>query len=82
MGLSVAHPIEAAWAVFLLYWAGGARHVKAPRRSEPWLPRLAKYWLPLMVAVLLLQPVRGYESSILRLRVLPDTAWLPVLGMI
>lgn len=82
MAVSVAHLIEAAWAAFLLYWAWSARQVKAPQRSEPWLPRLFKYWLPLMVAVLLLQPVRGYEGSILRLRVLPDTAWLPVLGLI
>lgn len=81
MALPVGHLIEAAWAAFLLFWAWSARHVKAARRSEPRLPRLFKYWLPLMVAVLLLQPVRGYDDSLLRLRVVPDTAWLPLLGM-
>ena len=82
MAPSAGHLIEAAWTAFLLYWAWSARHVKAARRSEPWLPRLFKYWLPLMVAVLLLQPVRGYEDSLLRLRVLPDIAALPWLGAV
>jgi protein-S-isoprenylcysteine O-methyltransferase Ste14 len=73
--------IEAAWAAFLLYWAWSARHVKVTRRSEPLLPRLFKYWLPLMVAVLLIVPIRLYDGSLLHLRLLPAVKWLAVLGM-
>lgn len=73
--------IEAAWAVFLLYWGAGARRVKRAQRSEPLGPRLFKYWLPIIAAVLLVQPVRSYPSSALHWRVLPDTTWMPVIGM-
>jgi len=74
--------IESAWAVFLLYWAWSAREVKDARRSEPLGPRLFKYWLPVVAAALLIQPVRGYPSSALHWRFVPDMAWLALLGLV
>lgn len=81
MRLPIAVLIEAGWACFLLYWAWSARGAKRALRSEPLGPRLLKYWLPIAAAVLLIQPVRGYPSSALHWRFVPDTAWLPVLGL-
>jgi protein-S-isoprenylcysteine O-methyltransferase Ste14 len=74
-------PIEAAWAVFLLYWVASASRVKRAQRSEPLGPRLFKYWLPVVSAALLVQPVRSYPASMLHWRFMPDTHWVPVLGM-
>ena len=79
--LPVRQLIEAAWIAFLLYWGWSARHVKGTRRSEPLLPRLFKYWLPLLLAVLLVEPIPLLDASVLGVRLVPDTAWLPVLGM-
>ena len=82
MNLPIGHLIEAAWLVFLLYWAWSARRVKGARRSEPLSPRLLKYWLPLAVAACLIQRVRAYPSSLLHLRVLPESTSLLVLGLL
>jgi protein-S-isoprenylcysteine O-methyltransferase Ste14 len=82
VNLPIAPLIEAAWLVFAVYWGWSARRVKGARRSEPLGPRLFKYWLPLAVAVWLIQPLRDYPPAFLHLRVVPDSASLLVLGML
>lgn len=82
MNLPIGRLIEAAWLVFLLYWSLSAPRVKGAQRSEPLASRLLKYWLPLAAAVLLIQPVRGYPSSFLHLRVVPESAALLLLGLL
>lgn len=81
MYLPIGKLIEAAWFVFIAYWAIQARAVKSTARNEPFAARFLKYWLPLIVAANLLQPMHGHDDSLGRLRFVPDTAWLPVLGM-
>ena len=54
MELPIGQIIRVLWLCFGLYWLWGWRQVKSARRSEPALPRLLKYWLPLAIAVLLL----------------------------
>lgn len=82
MHVNIGMLIKAAWFVFLAYWAIQARAVKSTARNEPFVARFLKYWLPLIVAVLLLQPIHGHHDALLRLRFVPGTAWLPVLGML
>lgn len=82
MALDTTPWIEAAWAVFLVYWGASARWVKRPARSEPLGPRLFKYWLPLAVAALLIRPVRSYPSSLLHWRFMPDAMWAAMLGLV
>ena len=81
MSLETRPWIEAAWAVVLVYWVASARWVKRPARSEPLGSRLYKYWLPLAAAAMLIQPPRGYPSSFLHWRFMPDDAWVPMLGL-
>lgn len=81
MYLPIGRLIESAWFVLVVYWAIQARAVKSTARNEPFVARFFKYWLPLMVAVMLLQPIHGYDDSLARLRFVPDTAWLPLIGM-
>lgn len=66
--------IEAAWAVFLLYWGWNWLRVKPAVRDEPVLPRLLKYWLPLGVAVLLIEPTGLFDATPLGLRFVPLAA--------
>lgn len=80
MHLSIGTLIKAAWLVFIVYWAIQARAVKATARSEPFVARFIKYWLPLIVGIALVLPWSGHMASGLRLRFVPSTAWLPLCG--
>jgi len=80
MHLPLGDIIKAGWLVFLLYWAIRARDAKAAVRSEPFVLRLLKHWLPLMVGAVLVLPWRGGEHSLLRLRFVPPEAALSILG--
>ena len=82
MHLPIEHIIGLAWVVLLVYWAWSARHVKSTSRTESFAARFLKYWLPLIVAVILLQPIRGSADSLLRARFVPYAAWPAVLGML
>jgi protein-S-isoprenylcysteine O-methyltransferase Ste14 len=82
MNFSIGHTIEAAWVVFLAYWAWSSLKVKQTRRTEAFASRFLKYWLPLMVAVLLLEPITGFVGTVLGQRFLPQTTWIPLLGML
>jgi protein-S-isoprenylcysteine O-methyltransferase Ste14 len=73
--------IEAAWAVLLVYWVASARWASRPARSEPLGPRLYKYGLPLATVAMLIRPPRGYPSSLLHWRFMPDVAWVAMLGL-
>ncbi|PXV55353.1 Protein-S-isoprenylcysteine O-methyltransferase Ste14 [Dyella jiangningensis] len=73
MALSIEPVIKASWMLFVLYWLWGWRRVKDARRSEPVLPRLLKYWLPLMLAALLIGPEPWFHGTWLGSRVYPAT---------
>ncbi|MBU6247761.1 MAG: isoprenylcysteine carboxylmethyltransferase family protein [Xanthomonadaceae bacterium] len=82
MHLPLGDIIKAGWLVFLLYWAILARHAKAAIRSEPLVLRLLKLWLPLMIGTVLVLPWRGGEDTLLRLRFVPSTLTLSILGAV
>ncbi|HEX5306181.1 MAG TPA: isoprenylcysteine carboxylmethyltransferase family protein [Dyella sp.] len=82
MQLPVARLIEAGWFIFIAYWAIQARAVKSTARSEPFLARFLKYWLPLMVGTALVLPWRGGDDTLLRARFAPPQLWLPLLGVL
>ena len=80
MHLPIELLIFCGWLFFLAFWALNARQVKSTARNEPSAARFFKYWLPLFVAVLLVQPIHGMPDSLIRLRFVPPTNWLPLLG--
>lgn len=82
MQLPITKLIEAGWFVFIAYWAIQARAVKSTARSEPFLSRFLKYWLPLVVGTVLVLPWRGGEDTLLRARFAPSSLWLPLLGVL
>lgn len=73
--------LSLAWLVFLAYWAWSARRLKHATRSETAWRQLAAYWLPLLVAVLLLGPGEWYEGSWLSERFVPKQLPISATGV-
>jgi protein-S-isoprenylcysteine O-methyltransferase Ste14 len=67
------HGIDAAWWVLLVFWVWSAWGNKAAARGEPWMTRVALYWLPLAAAFLLLGPGEWYGHTWLREGIVPHT---------
>lgn len=83
MQQSIEVLIFCGWLFFLASWAWNARRVKSTARNESSAARLFKYWLPLIVAVVLVQPIHGMQDySLIRLRFVPPTIWVPLLGVL
>ena len=78
----IALLISAGWFAFIAYWAIQARAVKSTARSEPFVARLLKYSLPLMVGTVLVLPWHGGAGTLLRTRFAPPGAWLPWSGVL
>lgn len=80
MELPIGPFIKAMWLIFALYWLWGWRRVKGAQRKEAILPRLVKYWLPLVIAIALIGPGDWFGSSWLHARMYPASAAIAVLG--
>jgi protein-S-isoprenylcysteine O-methyltransferase Ste14 len=80
MELPIGPFIKTMWLIFTLYWLWGWRRVKGAQRKEPILPRLLKYWLPLVIAILLIGPTDWYRGTWLGSRMYPGSDAVAVLG--
>ncbi len=65
--------IDLAWYTLLAYWLWNARGNKAAIRTEGWLVQALLYWMPLVVAFLLLGPGEWFGHSWLREGIVPHT---------
>ena len=82
MDISFTTLAVAAWLFFLGYWLWSARRLKPSTRAEPALPRFFKYWLPIILAILLMWPNAWLDGTVLGRRFLPDTYGLALLGLL
>ena len=80
MELPIGPFIKTMWLIFTLYWLWGWRRVKGAQRKEPMLPRLLKYWLPLVIAILLIGPGDWYGGTWLGTRMYAGSDAAAVLG--
>ncbi|MGH8062306.1 MAG: methyltransferase family protein [Pseudoxanthomonas sp.] len=73
----MSHEFSAAlritWCVVLFYWFWSARQAKPSIQTEPLGKRLLAYWLPLLVAVLLLGPGEWFGHGPLREQFVPHS---------
>lgn len=58
--------IKIIWMLVLLYWFISGFGSKKAQHKEPFLKRFAQYWLPLIIAILLLGPGEWFGHSWLR----------------
>jgi protein-S-isoprenylcysteine O-methyltransferase Ste14 len=75
------HALRITWLVLGVYWLWSARFVKGTALQEPWSVRFAAYWLPIIVAVLLLGPGRWFGHSLLRDQFVPHTTCVYSFGL-
>ena len=72
--------IKVCWYAVAIYWLWVYRRNKAPEQTEPLFKRLVVYWLPFVVALLLLGPGEWFGHSLLRQQFVPHTTLVYSVG--
>ena len=75
------HALRITWLVVLGYWLWAARSAKLTQQQESFAKRLLAYWLPLLVAALLLGPGDWFGRSLLREQFVPHTTLVYSVGL-
>lgn len=75
------HALRITWLALIGYWLWAARSAKRSEWQEPLARRLLAYWLPLLVAVLLLGPGDWFGHSLLREQFVPHTTLVYSIGL-
>ena len=75
------HGLRLTWVAVLGYWLLSARSAKRAVSQESLAVRLAVYWLPLAIAVLLLGPGPWFGHSLLREQFVPHTVPVYATGL-
>ena len=75
------HALRMTWLIVIAYWLWGARSAKATEQQESFPKRLLAYWLPLLIAVLLLGPGDWFGHSLLREQFVPHTTLVYSIGL-
>jgi protein-S-isoprenylcysteine O-methyltransferase Ste14 len=75
------HALRITWIAVLGYWLWAAHSAKTVQQQEPFAKRLWVYWLPLLIAGLLLGPGEWFGHSLLREQFVPHTMLVYALGL-
>jgi protein-S-isoprenylcysteine O-methyltransferase Ste14 len=75
------YALRITWLAVIGYWLWSARSAKGAVMQEPFLVRLTVYWLPLVIAALLLGPGPWFGHSLLREQFVPHTTFVYSLGL-
>jgi protein-S-isoprenylcysteine O-methyltransferase Ste14 len=82
MAMSFDSLFGGVWLLWMVYWGISAIGVKSAIRVESNASRFFKYWLPIIVAVLLLWYSRGWlQGTPLGRRFVPAELWVVWLGL-
>src|SRR5690349_10972693 len=76
------HALRATWLAVIAYWLWSSRSAKGAARQESLVTRWLAYWLPLLVAALLLGPGHWFGHSLLREKMLPHTPLVWSAGLV
>jgi protein-S-isoprenylcysteine O-methyltransferase Ste14 len=75
------HALRITWIVVLGYWLWAAHSAKPSQQQESFAKRLLAYWLPLLIAALLLGPGDCFGHSLLREQFVPHTTLVYSFGL-
>jgi protein-S-isoprenylcysteine O-methyltransferase Ste14 len=73
--------LNVVWLIVLLYWFFSGFQTKKVHHQESFLKRFVLYWLPLIVAFLLLGPGEWFGHSLLRENFVPHTDLIGIIGL-
>jgi protein-S-isoprenylcysteine O-methyltransferase Ste14 len=73
--------LKLVWLCFLAYWAWSARRVKRSVQAEPFSKRFFAYWLPIIIAMLLLGPGEWFGHTWLREQFVPHSFLVYSIGL-
>jgi protein-S-isoprenylcysteine O-methyltransferase Ste14 len=74
--------VDLAWMALLLWWFWSARGNKEAARGEPWHTQVLLYWLPLVIAFVLLGPGEWFGHGWLREGIFPHTTLVYGLALV
>jgi len=75
------YALRVTWVAVLGYWLWAAHAAKPVKQQDPFPTRLVVYWLPLLIASLLLGPGDWFGHSLLREQFVPHTTFVYSLGL-
>jgi protein-S-isoprenylcysteine O-methyltransferase Ste14 len=73
--------LKLIWITFFLYWIVSSFRAKQTVSTEPFLKRFVFYWLPLIIAFLLLGPGKWFGNSLIRENFVPHTDLVGLIGL-
>ena len=75
------HALRITWLLLIGYWLWSARTAKPAGLQESFGKRVLAYWLPLLIAVLLLGPGEWFGQSLLHEQFVPHTTLVYSIGL-
>ena len=75
------HALRITWFAVLGYWLWASRSAKRVEQQESLAKRLLFYWLPLVVAALLLGPGEWFGRTLLREQFVPHSTLVYAVGL-
>jgi protein-S-isoprenylcysteine O-methyltransferase Ste14 len=73
--------LQVIWLVVLMYWFISGLGAKKVESQESFLKRFVQYWLPLIIAILLLGPGNWFGHSWLRENFIEHTNFVGIIGL-
>lgn len=73
--------LKITWLIVLTYWFISGLNAKKVEHQETFLTRFLQYWLPLIIAMLLLGPGEWYGQSWLREKFIEHTNLVGMIGL-
>jgi protein-S-isoprenylcysteine O-methyltransferase Ste14 len=81
MNENIKIALKLTWLVVIIYWFIAGFAAKKVEAQEPFLERFVKYWLPLVIAVLLLGPGDWYGHTWLRENFIEHSNLVGLIGL-
>lgn len=73
--------LKIIWLIVLMYWFILGLAAKKGNSQEPKMKQFIQYWLPLIIAVLLLGPGEWFGHTLLRENFVPHTDFVGITGL-
>lgn len=74
--------LKITWLIVLTYWFVLGFTTKKVKSQESFLKRFLFYWLPLIVAILLLGPGEWFGHTLIRGNFVPHTNFIGIIGLV